>query len=404
MNPGRYLLPVAVLLFPGILSPLRGEVFLLTQGGRVEGEWINREERPRRNYVVRVDGGARITIPMNRMLRVLPDLAEAEYEKIRPRYPDTVTGQWALAEWCREHHLAAQRETHLQRIIELEPDHAEARRLLGYTKAGGQWATHEDRMRKRGYEMYKGRWMLPQQIELLKAKEKKDAAQQEWLLKIRRWRNWLGTDRDGEARQAITEIRDPAALKSLVSGLRDEGLADVRLLYVEALAKIDVPEAAWALAVAAIDDPNREVRLTCLDHLQAKPHPEVVKHFVKKLKSRNISNETVNRIGVALGRMKDPSTILPLIDALVTSHRFRIPGGGAPGGMNAAFGKGPGVGGGGLAVGGGPKFVTKQFSNQAVLDALIAITGQNFSFDQHAWRTWFAAQRKSAPQPGIRRD
>jgi hypothetical protein len=30
--------------------------------------------------------------------------------------------------------------------------------------------------------------------------------------------------------------------------------------------------------------------------------------------------------------------------------------------------------------------------NQEVLDALAAITGQNFSFDQRAWKTWFAGQ------------
>jgi len=29
-----------------------------------------------------------------------------------------------------------------------------------------------------------------------------------------------------------------------------------------------------------------------------------------------------------------------------------------------------------------------------VLDALTAITGQNFGFNQAAWRRWYAAQKK----------
>ena len=53
-------------------------------------------------------------------------------------------GQWKLAEWCHEHGLPDQRKTHLQRVIELDPDHVEARRLLGYSKIDGKWMTQEE--------------------------------------------------------------------------------------------------------------------------------------------------------------------------------------------------------------------------------------------------------------------
>ena len=36
---------------------------------------------------------------------------DIEYEKVRPRYPDTIEGQWDLAEWCRERNLARLRAT-----------------------------------------------------------------------------------------------------------------------------------------------------------------------------------------------------------------------------------------------------------------------------------------------------
>ena len=143
-----------------------------------------------------------------------------------------------------------------------------------------------------------------------------------------------------------------------------------------------------------------EVRLTCLDHLQTKKRPDVVAYFVGKLKDKKSSNEVINLAGVALGRMKDPSAIGPLIDALVTIHKFKIA---KPGGDNATsgtFGTGPGGRGAPAAAGWGcrraadQRSSAKPFANQAVLDALVALTGQNFNFDKQAWRYWYAAQKK----------
>ena len=100
--------------------------------------------------------------------------------------------------------------------------------------------------------------------------------------------------------------------------------------------------------------------------------------------------------------MKDPSAIGPLIDALVTVHKFKIA---KPGGDNATsstFGTGPGGQGAPAAAGwacrraADQRSFAKPFANQAVLDALVALTGQNFNFDQQAWKYWYAAQKKPA--------
>ena len=79
---------------------------------------------------------------------------------------DTAAAQWELAQWCREHKLSAEREVHLRRVIELDPDHVEARRALGYSKIDGQWTTQEEAMTKRGYVRYKGQWKTPQEVEI----------------------------------------------------------------------------------------------------------------------------------------------------------------------------------------------------------------------------------------------
>jgi len=39
-----------------------------------------------------------------------------------------------------------------------------------------------------------------------------------------------------------------------------------------------------------------------------------------------------------------------------------------------------------------------------VLDALTALTGQNFNFDKQAWKYWYAAQKKTPDSLDARRD
>ena len=144
------------------------------------------------------------------------------------------------------------------------------------------------------------------------------------------------------------------------------------------------------------------MRLTCLDYLQKKTHPNVVAYFVGKLHDRN--NRTINLAAVGLARLKDPSAVGSLIDALVSTHTKKVRQGN-PGSMTTTFGTGPGGSGvpGGLSVGGGVRTFTNVVRNQAVLDALVAITGENFNFDQQAWKYWYAMRRKH-PTLDARRD
>jgi hypothetical protein len=403
MSRRQFSIVLALLLLPA--SGASAEVFLLAGGGRLVGELMNRKEVPREKYVVRAADGATITLDAAQVRKVLPSRPdEAEYERIRPTYPDTAAAQWKLAEWCREHKLQAAREVHLRRVIELEPNHVDARHALGYARVGGEWTTQDEAMAKGGYIRYKGRWITRQEKELAEDKRKLESSQQEWFQKLKRWRGWLGSDRDQQARESIRAINDPAATKALTVALRDDRDPQVRLMAIQALTRIDTAEAAKAMAIASLFDPVEEVRLTCLDHLQAKPRPEVTAYYVAKLKDKKSTNEVINLAGVALGRMKDPSAVGPLIDALITVHKFKVEKPGGDNSMTGSFGGGPGRSGGGLSAGGKPTYIRKSFTNQAVLDALVALTGKNFNFDVQAWKYWFAAQKKPPEKIDGRRD
>ena len=397
---------LALLAFLSMVAPATSaEVFVLVGGGRLVGELVNRHESPRRTYVIRTADGATVTLDAPQVQKMLPQRPEeAEYDRIRPTYPDTAAAQWELAEWCRQHKLLTQREVHLGRVIELDPEHVEARRALGYTRVDGQWTTQDELMTKRGYVRYKGAWKTRQEVELLKNKRELETAQQEWLQNFKRWRGWLGTDRDQQARDNIQAIADPAAIKALAKALRDDADPGVRLLVIGALAKIDTLDAAKALAIASLFDPVEEVRLTCLDRLQTAKWPEVVAYYIGKLRDKKSTNEVVNLAGFALGRMKDPSAVGPLIDALITVHKFKLEKPGGDNSTTGSFGGGPGQRGTGLSTGGKPTIISKSFSNQAVLDALVALTGKNFNFDQPAWKHWFASQKKPPDVINGRRD
>ncbi|HYW78841.1 MAG TPA: HEAT repeat domain-containing protein [Thermoguttaceae bacterium] len=388
-------LAASVALLWGLSAAEAAERFLLIGGGRVTGELLNPDQVPRETYVVGTAGGGQLTLERSQVERVETlRPVEEEYAKIGPSFADTVEGQWAAAEWCRENRLSPQRMTHLQRIIELDPNHADARGVLGYRLLNGKWVTQEDVMAAQGYRRYQGRWRTQQEIDLIEANRNNELAEKEWAVKIRRWRDWIGTDRDADGRRNILGIKDPHAVVALTRLLESDTLVPMRLLYIETLARIGSGNAMQALAVRSMEDPIEEVRLTCLDYLEKADSPDVIDYYVGKLRAKD--NRVVNLAAVALRRLKDPSSIGPLIDALVTTHKFKIVTS-KPGSMTGTFGTGPGgsgaPGGSGLSMGGGPKIITQHMSNRPVLDALIELTGQNFNFDQQAWKYWHSSQR-----------
>jgi len=385
-----------------LTAAARAEVFLLHNDGQIRGEVLNKDESPRKTYVVKTASGGQVTLTLAQIKQVLHQLpGEIEYDRIRSRFPDTVAGQWDLAQWCLKNHLSKQRKVHLERIIGIEPNHVEARRALGYTQIQGEWVTQEQRMTENGYVRYKGSWRLPQEVELMEKKSKDDLAAKEWVRKLKRWRDWLDNGNKSEQAKAnIAGIKDPYAAKALARGVAEEERRDVKFLFIDSLARLRTPDALDALAKCSMEDPDEESRIRCLDRLVAEKYRAAVGLYVQRLKSKD--NIMVNRAAVALSYMQDPSSIGPLIDALSTTHSYKVVKG-QPGQMSSSFGTGGGSPGGFSFGGGGTEIIKQKIANQPVLDALISLTKANFGFDTHAWKHWYAAQKKSSTV-NIRRD
>lgn len=379
-------------------APARAEIFVLANGGRVAGQLLNPDESPRVKYVIKTTAGIELSLDRAQVQKVLqPPSAETEFEKIRPTYPDTPQGQWQLAQWCQSNKLSVQRKEVLQHILQLDPDHAEARRILGYMRVEGTWVTQDELMKSRGYVLYQGHWKSPQEVEVAEAKRKTDIAEKDMIHEIHRYHGWIGTPRDSEGRDKLRAIKDPVAVKGIKLALDRERREDVRGMFVDILAQINSPEARGALVDISLDDPNDEIRQTAVDYLSKQPTIDVVRHYVGQLRvdnKRRDDNKRINRAAYCLGKLGDRSAIRPLIEVLVTTHRFLISAGSAPGSMTTTFGTGGSSGmGGGLTMNQAPKYGLQALNNSDVLGALVALTGVNYDYDVNAWRTWYASQK-----------
>ncbi len=381
----------------------RSEEFLLQQGGRIRGQWLNREDAGSDVYAIELERGGEVRLPRSSVTQVLQQsAAEQKYDTIRSEFPDDVQGQWELSEWCAAHGLDGQREVHLRRLLALDPNHTPARKLLGYRLVHGEWMTREDEMAERGMILYQGHYRTAQYIELDKRREEQRRAEADWVRKVRRWCGWLtgGRNRrapDGE--KNLRSIRDPLAVDALTRQLHDHAHPEIRLLLVDVLARIarealqGRASGAWpavsVLVEQSLSDPDREVRLTCIDHLVDLNHPAAVRPYVEALSSGE--NVRINRAAIALKALKSFEAISPLIDAVVTTHTVELTGRG-PGQTSATFSP---DGGGGIGVGGGPQRIRRSVRNAEVLSALVAISGENFNYDTQAWRAWHAARQRA---------
>jgi hypothetical protein len=167
----------------------------------------------------------------------LPDLlAEdsrtAQYRHRRQKAPQTVEGQLALAQWCARHKLEDQARAHLTAVLEIDPEHPQARHLLGYHRVDGTWLSAEE--------------MQQAAVRAVQA----EAALKTWKPEIEKILQGL-THRSRRQREVATErlmsIADPGAIHAMELVLSTHS-EETALLVVQVVDKIQAHQAAVALA------------------------------------------------------------------------------------------------------------------------------------------------------------
>jgi hypothetical protein len=384
-----------------------GEVFVLKSGGRVEGEYLNADRSSGQPYLLKTGEGVRVALPEAGVQRVIvkTDL-DKQYEALLPKVENTAAGQWAMSEWCREAGLLDQRKRHLAAVIALEPNHAEARKALGYQLFGSRWLTQDEYMQSQGYQRYKGAWRLKQEVEIESRTRQNELAAKQWRRDIRRWfEQYLSGSRHAEtASRELAKINDPQAATALIEILADSKEPQaVRKECLKMLARLPPGLAEVTHVRLAMEDADDQIRDGCLDELIRQGTHSVLPKFVAELKSKD--NRRVNRAAECLQRLGDKEATLPLIDALKTEHRFAIQqGAGPPGSMSLGFGggtSGTGSGGGGglggMSMGGKPKIIKQMMENSSVRAALTSLNpGVNYQYDENAWREWYIQSQNTS--------
>lgn len=409
----------------GIDRLIRADVITLKTGGEIRGEVLGESRATARsNYIsIRTLSGATVTVArdeVDTVTRRRPVVEE--YETRRRSTGDTVDDHWNLSEWCRERSLAKERESHLTRVIELDPEHVKARRALGHFQHDGRWTTRDELMASRGYVKHKGKYVLPQELELLEQEQRESEEEKAWYKRVRMWHGWLESDRPERQSEGVAQfksIADRDAVPALVRYFAEDSRETFRLLYVEVLSRIRDEKAIGPLVLQSLKDESRLVRDSAVTAALRIDRQKALPAYIRALK--NDLNVIVNRAGTALAQVGDETAVPELIEALVTSHRYRVlvpdknqvgfrsDGGPAPAtgtvplppdvaallatgqlpyGVQVQEQQPPGHELRSKAV-----LVRRDEQNPSVLTTLQLLTGQDFGYNEAAWRSWFATQK-----------
>ncbi|WP_437226764.1 HEAT repeat domain-containing protein [Planctomicrobium sp. SH661] len=393
------------------------DVVRLREGGEVRGEILGSGSQEA-STSVQTQSGTRITIDREEIdfVERRSPLME-EYITRSRQIPQTAEAKWELAEWCRTQNLLDERKEQLEELLDIDPDHEAARKILGYVRHLGRWMTREDEMAERGYLRHNGRWVTRQELELKLANASQQEAELAWMPKVRVWLMWLtGNDaqRSANGLAELKKIEDPDAIAALNKHLGQHPQEDVRLLFVDIISKMEGPRSVPPLVDRILMDGSHFVRGAALRGLTPARHAAAVPALIAAL--RHKSNTVLCHAAEALGEIGDLRAVPALIDALVTRHPVQIQ---VPANQGITFSNGGAIGplsgtlppGVEIAARTGQLpygatvvpnnvpvamkkvTVTREFKNLPVLSALEKMTGNNLGFNERDWHFWWALQK-----------
>lgn len=423
----------AIVLATGLLfvaaTPGNADLIKLNSGGELRGKII-KGRSTRESVTLETLTGAMVTVSRDaiQFLTMRP-VAVEEYESRLRKLPATAEAHWELADWCKQRSLLKQRETHLKKVVELAPDHDRAHQMLGHLRTKDGWVSRDEMMERQGYVKYRGKFITPQELDLVEKTEAERQEEKAWFQKVKLWSGWVrgavpsNPNKPREGWQALESINDPHAAPAVTHHLSEHEHRDFRLLAVKILSHVGGNKAVPGLVKLSLKDADHDVRYQAMQGITPEQHTRAIPMFVKELKSE--FNPVVCRAGAALGIMGSEKAVNPLIDALVTTHAYQVRVPGAPS-QTYSFSTDGRFGGGSLpadlqariAAGQFPNgviildgtpgseltktkliTVTVNHQNAEVLTALQKLTGKNFGYDKRTWHLWWAAEKIQGKGP-----
>ncbi len=382
--------------------PLQADIFHTKAGDSYEGEIV---EDIGTAYHVRTRLGV-TTVKKDEIERIEEKPSPwAEYRKRRKSCKNTAEAHYQLAQWCDTQGLSVERRDELEHALEIDADFEPARTALGFERNA------------------RGEWVEPKVTRSAASRARRERQQEErriqkiitsYHVKVRAIhdgrmspkRRKVTREKFMKARETILGMTDPLAIPAL-SKILSEGTVAARLVLVEALSQFDYDEATMNLLVLSVLDGDERVRREAAEELGRRDDPRVLDRMRDALESEE--EDVIRNAAAALGNMKAVATVPDLIAHLSIEKMgtVRLTRPVYLGQIYGTFG-GPthyiregrvvrydpvdiGVVGSGHMIGVDTAYVREPVSvyRTEVQEALIAITGKNFGFDEQAWLKWW---------------
>ena len=191
------------------------------------------------------------------------------YEFQRAKTPDTAEDQLAMADWCANHKQSLREIAHLNRVIQLAPDHATARARLGFQRVGGTWVQSQD--------IWQG----------MRDARKVTTSVNKWRPAFESIRKGLREDhprKQAAAEERLAEILTPENIPALEAVLATDS-ETCALVAVKTLKDMLGHEAATALTRQAVFSPWSTVRHAAALGLAKHPRDHYVPMMLAELSS-----------------------------------------------------------------------------------------------------------------------
>jgi len=358
---------LALVLLSGALAP--ADVLYLVDGETLEGP----VERVAAGYRIKTRTGT-VVVPEARVehWEERPAPEEEYAERRAAAAADDVQAQFMLALWCKAHDLPDRADEHFARVFALEPDHEEARRAAGYVRHEGEWLPREEYMREQGYRRYGGTWMPEDEAERKLAEDQelarlRAAEQAAFALIDRIEQRPSGRDLGAHARQ-LAQLGS-GAVGPLTRALHSM-VPELRAVAIAALGGIADPKAAHALVDRVPYERSRAHFLALAEAVTAHPRGEAVRDRLFQNLFNAMREQARLRV-VYLMRMVGDRAFVPALIREVDRTPFAD---------NRP-----------LAAGVSDEDAAAPLAHvRPAVEALEALTGQDYGKDRKAWEAWWA--------------
>lgn len=396
---------------PVAAAPVGQAVIEIRGGGALSGEVAPYKSGQIDGQLITISDGLRIGVSDAILNRIREDDAKiAQYRQRLNGLAEDAKAHWEMSQWCNSQGLHAQKERHLRRVIELDPNHGPARQALDYMPLGNTWVKRDSFRRSKGMVREKGKWRFAEELAGGADAVSFDEQRIEWIRKLRSLKSLAARNnaKGAEALAEIQAINDPAADEVVRKEFLEAKGDRQRAMWLTILARLKTPLSIQTLAETGLNDRSQTIRDLCFEALREHGKYIAIQYYLSRLFDNN--NEVVQNAGRALTELsdpvmaKDPQVAMALVDALETTHTEII----APGpGMQVGMASGSNGSSGPIQQFGGDKPQARKYQkkNQNVLNALLEVVEDDvdYQFNKDRWRVYFAS-KFSPPTGDLRRD